>query len=153
MLVVIKHVLTIVKDAHKKRVRADLSYEDVTCLKSELEVNHKELKEIAKRTLFSRKTTLQLQDLFPPTEVFSNMKAVVQSLLLFFLTCMCVNVISIQEGKTTFYGTNYRARDDLYLMMYEPEIVVRFLCGSTSHPLSLSSIWLCLLRLFLCIRI
>ena len=72
------------KDAHKKRVRADLSYEDVTCLKSELEVNHKELKEIAKRTLFRRKTTLQLQDLFPPTEVCSNMKTVVQSLLLFF---------------------------------------------------------------------
>ena len=35
------------KDAHKKRVRADLSYEDVTCLKSELEVNHKKRKEIA----------------------------------------------------------------------------------------------------------
>ncbi|KAL5477616.1 hypothetical protein EMCRGX_G024435 [Ephydatia muelleri] len=83
------------RDAHKKRVRANLSYEDLNCLKTELEVNHRELKEIAKRSLFKRKLTITVSDLLPSSE----------------------------EGTTTFFGTNYRARDDLYLMMYEPEIV------------------------------
>ena len=58
-----------VKDAHKKRVRANLSYEDVCCLKSEMEVNHRELKEISKRTLLGKETNLQFHDLFPPAEV------------------------------------------------------------------------------------
>eukprot|EP00731_Ephydatia_muelleri_P023035 Em0015g618a len=83
-----------VRDAHKKRVRANLSYEDLNCLKTDLEVNHRELKEIAKRSLFRKKSTITVSDPAP-----------------------------VIRGTTTFFGTNYRARDDLYLMMYEPEIV------------------------------
>ena len=57
------------RDAHKKRVRANLSYEDLICLKTELEVNHRELKEIAKRSLFKRKLTITVSDLLPSSEV------------------------------------------------------------------------------------
>ena len=57
------------RDAHKKRVRANLSYEDLNCLKTDLEVNHRELKEIAKRSLFRKKSTITVSDLLPSSEV------------------------------------------------------------------------------------
>ena len=113
------------RDAHKKRVRANLSYEDLICLKTELEVNHRELKEIAKRSLFKRKLTITVSDLLPSSEVcdvlcFWHCMQDVHCCLM----CDCTYFLFKQEGTTTFFGTNYRARDDLYLMMYEPEIVV-----------------------------